>query len=100
TVNVTAAAAGSYANNTGNVTTTNAGTATGGAGTLTVLAHASVAKAFSPTNVAPNATSVLTITLANTNGAAITGAAFTDSYPANLVNTASASGATTCAGGT
>ena len=48
-----------------------------------------------PTTVAPNATSVLTITLTNTNASAITGAAFTDTYPANLVNTAAASGATT-----
>jgi len=30
----------------------------------------------------------------------ITGATFTDSYPANLVNATPASGATTCAGGT
>src|SRR5439155_5993114 len=64
------------------------------------LAHPTIAKAFSPTTVATNATSVLTITLTNPNASAITGAAFTDTYPANLVNTASASGATTCAGGT
>src|SRR5205085_7361268 len=55
-------------------------------------------KAFSPTAVATNAISVLTITLTNPNASAITGAAFTDTYPANLVNTASASGATTCGG--
>src|SRR5205807_5106768 len=34
----------------------------------------------------------------NPNATAVTGAAFTDTYPANLVNTASASGATTCGG--
>src|SRR4029079_10404907 len=53
-----------------------------------------------PAAVAVGATSVLTSTLSNSNAAAITGAAFTDTYPAGLVNTASASGATTCVGGT
>src|SRR5204863_8460331 len=41
---------------------------------------------------------VATITPTNPNASAITGAAFTDNYPAGLVNTASASGATTCGG--
>jgi uncharacterized repeat protein (TIGR01451 family) len=40
----------------------------------------------------------MTITLTNPNATAITGAAFTDAYPANLANTASASPATTCGG--
>src|SRR4029077_5646110 len=99
TVNVTSASAGSYLNSTGSVTTTNAGTAAAATGTLTVLQHATVAKAFAPSAVAPNAASVLTITLTNPNASPVTGAAFTDSYPASLVNTASASGATSCAGG-
>ena len=46
-----------------------------------------------------NAASVLTITLTNPNATAITGAAFTDTYPAGLVNAAAASGATTCGAG-
>ncbi|MGZ5571583.1 MAG: beta strand repeat-containing protein, partial [Usitatibacter sp.] len=100
TVNVTSATAGSYLNNTGNVTTTNAGTVAGAAATLTVLSHPTIAKAFAPTSIAPNAPSVLTITLTNPNVTAITGAAFTDSYPAGMANTATPSGATTCAGGT
>src|SRR5207249_116765 len=91
---------GSYANSTGNVTTTNAGTVAGASATLTVLAHPAIAKAFSPAAIAPNVASTLTITLTNPNAAAITGAAFTDTYPVGLVNTASASGATTCVGGT
>ena len=100
TVNVTSASAGSYNNSTGNITTTNAGTAAGAAATLTVLSHPAIAKAFAPTAIGVGGTSVLTITLSNANAAVISGAAFTDTYPAGLVNTAAASGATTCAGGT
>src|SRR5207237_7924418 len=102
TVNVTSGTAGSYANTiaAGGVTTTNAGASTAAANaTLTVLTGLSVAKAFTPGSIGTNDTSVLTITLTNPNATAVTGAAFTDTYPANLVNTASASGATTCAGG-
>src|SRR5205807_10298996 len=68
--------------------------------TLAVLSHPAIAKAFSPATIGTGTTSVLTITLTNPNATAITGAAFTDSYPANLVNTGSASGATTCGAGT
>ena len=82
------------------MTTTNAGTAAGASATLTVLAHPAIAKAFAPAAIGINGTSTLTITLTNPNAAAITGAAFTDTYPANLVNATPASGATTCAGGT
>src|SRR5439155_1623308 len=78
TVNVTSAAAGAYANSTGAVTTTNAGSSAGASATLNVLAHPAIAKAFAPANIAPNATSILTITLTNPNAVAVTGAAFTD----------------------
>src|SRR5205085_3470576 len=64
-VNVTSAAAGGYANSTGAVTTTNAGSSAGASATLNVLAHPTIAKVFAPANIAPNATSVLTITLTN-----------------------------------
>ncbi len=67
---------------------------------VTRITAPTVAKSFSPSTIGVNATSVLTITLANANTTAITGAAFTDTYPAGLVNTASPSGATTCTGGT
>jgi len=100
TVNVTSATAGSYLNSTGPVTSANAVSAAAASATLAVLSPPAVAKAFVPASVVVNTASVLTITLTNPNGTAITGASFTDSYPANLVNSASASGATTCAGGT
>jgi len=59
-----------------------------------------VTKAFSPASVLINTQSTLTIVLTNSNSLGITGAAFTDTYPSGLVNTASAGGATTCPGGT
>ncbi|MGZ5569752.1 MAG: DUF7933 domain-containing protein, partial [Usitatibacter sp.] len=99
TVNVTSAIAGAYLNNTGAVTTTNAGTAASASSTLNVRLHPTLAKAFAPATVGVNVTSVLTITLTNPNAVAITGAAFTDTYPASLVNATPATGATTCAGG-
>ena len=46
-----------------------------------------------------NGASVLTITLTNPNAASVTGAAFTDNYPAGLVNSASACAASTCGAG-
>jgi CSLREA domain-containing protein/uncharacterized repeat protein (TIGR01451 family) len=67
--------------------------------TITVVAPPGVAKAFNPTSVLPSETSTLTITLTNTNGQAITGAGFTDTYPAGLVNAPAPAAATTCAGG-
>jgi hypothetical protein len=57
-----------------------------------------VAKSFSPTTIAANGTSTLTITLTNPNTASIMGATFTDTFPASLVTSGAAS--TTCAGGT
>src|SRR6185437_5760379 len=103
TVNVQAAAAGSYPNtlNAGDITTTNAGANTASASaTLNVLGVLTAAKAFAPSSIGTNDTSVLTVTLTNPNASAVTGAAFTDTYPAGLANTASASGASTCAGAT
>ncbi len=64
---------------------------------LIVLAP-SAAKSFSPSTITEGAVSVLTITLANPTASPVTGVAFTDTYPAGLVNTASASAATTCGG--
>src|SRR5258706_345106 len=97
------AAAGAEANTLppGAITSTNAGSnAAAVSGTLTVLGHPALAKSFSPNPVGIGVASVLTITLTNPNASAVTGAAFTDTYPAGLVNTASASGATTCGAGT
>ena len=63
------------------------------------LAVPTVSKAFSPTTIVSGGVSALTITLTNPNGTALTGATFTDSYPATMVNGAAA-GTTTCTNGT
>ena len=65
---------------------------------VTGIAPPTAAKGFSPKTILVNGASTMTITLANPNSTAVTGAAFTDTYPANLVNTAGASPATTCGG--
>jgi hypothetical protein len=53
-----------------------------------VLSPLTVGKSFSPSSIATNATSQLTITIANANTVALNGVAFTDSYPVNLKNAA------------
>ncbi|MBX3673920.1 MAG: DUF11 domain-containing protein [Burkholderiales bacterium] len=103
TVVVTSATVGDHANTiaAGDLASANAGTNAAAANaTLSVLAAPTVAKAFAPASIFPNATSVLTITLTNPNAADITGAAFTDNYPGAITNTATPAGSTTCAGGT
>jgi uncharacterized repeat protein (TIGR01451 family) len=99
TTNVTSATPGSYANNSGAVTTTNGGTAAASSATLVVLSPPTVLKAFSPSAVSTSGTSQLKITITNPNaGTALAGVAFSDTYPAGLVNTAAASGAISGAG--
>ena len=98
TVSVTSAAANTYVNSTGAVTTTNAGTSASVNGTLVVLGHITALKAFTPTSVSTNAASMLKITLSNPNAVALTGVAFNDAYPSGLVNTATPAGATSGAG--
>jgi uncharacterized repeat protein (TIGR01451 family) len=67
--------------------------------TLIVTSPPTAAKSFSPAAVGLNGTSTLTITLTNPNATPSTGGAFTDTYPAGLVNANPATGATNCAGG-
>ena len=93
TVNVSSATANTYVNSSGAVSTSNAGSSSAVNGTLVVLSHITVLKAFTPASVATNATSVLKITLTNPNAVAITGAAFSDAYPSGLVNTGTPAGA-------
>ncbi|MBI3358313.1 MAG: autotransporter-associated beta strand repeat-containing protein [Nitrospirae bacterium] len=100
TVNVTSSIVGSYLNTTGAVSSTNGGTGNTASATLTVNNPPTVSKSFSPASINTNTSSVLTITLSNSNTTDLTGTAFTDTYPANLVNTATPNGTTTCTGGT
>ena len=98
TVVVTSAVAGSYLNNTGAVTTTNSGAGAEATATLTVLAPPTVAKSFSPATIGTGGSSTLTVTLSNANARAITGTAFTDTYPSNLLNAATPGLTNTCGG--
>ena len=102
TVNVTSAVAGAYINTipVGAVVSTAGNSVTAASDTLTVLVPLTVTKAFAPSAVAVNGTSVMTVTLSNSNATAVAGASFTDTYPLNLVNAASPVASTTCAGGT
>ncbi|GFE57585.1 DUF11 domain-containing protein [Geobacter sp. AOG1] len=102
TVNVTAAAAGVYANTTGGVNSNETSPAGPGSNTATLsaLSPPTVTKAFLPSTIGKGQTSTLTITLTNANATAITGAAFTDTYPANVTTAAIPNNSTTCTGGT
>lgn len=101
-VNVTSAVAGDHVNDlpAGTVTTTTPGyTSTGTSATLTVLSEPIVDKSFSPSLIDVGETSTLTITITNPNGSsAITGVAFTDTYPAGFENAAVPNAGTTCGG--
>jgi len=92
---VRSATAGSYLNTTGAVSSTNGGTGNTASATLAV-GQPGISKAFGTNPINTNGTSVLTITLTNPTGAAMTTAAFTDTYPAGMTNTTAAGG--TCAG--
>ena len=80
-------------------------TVSGGAGnvnpasaTLNMTPPPSAAKAFEPSGHSQGGTSRVTITLSNANSSTATGVAFTDSYPATLVNTATPGVVNSCGG--
>jgi uncharacterized repeat protein (TIGR01451 family) len=86
TVNVTAAAAGSYLNTipAGGLSTAQGSNTVEATATLNVRAL-EVQKSFAPNPVGRNVDSVLTITLNNAVPTAITGVSFTDTFPSGLV---------------
>ncbi|MBC7945306.1 MAG: DUF11 domain-containing protein [Burkholderiales bacterium] len=98
TVDVTSASNASYPNTIGAVTSTNGGTGNTASATLVVHAPPTVAKSFNPNPVNSNTSALLTITLTNPNTTAMTAAAFTDTYPAGLINSTPSGAATTCGG--
>ena len=100
TVTVTAAASGNYTNTSSGVTSNEAGSSgpASNSALLSVLTAPSIAKAFSPTVIATSSTATLTLTLSNANSAALTGVAFSDSYPAGLTNAALPSATNNCGG--
>ncbi len=65
---------------------------------LTVVGKPTIAKAFAPAGVALNGASTLTFTITNPNAIALTAFAFTDAYPAGIVNATPLSVGGTCPG--
>jgi uncharacterized repeat protein (TIGR01451 family) len=85
-VTVTGAASGQYTNTTGSVTSTNGGTGNTASANLSVASPVTIQKAFGAASIPLNGVTTLTITIQNPNaGAAATGLAFTDNFPAGLV---------------
>jgi uncharacterized repeat protein (TIGR01451 family) len=90
TVNVTITGSGTYLNTIPIGALTNAqGASNTVAASATLYTNPTVAKSFSPTAVAPNTDSTLSIAITNPNTAALTlsNPGLTDSFPANLVAT-------------
>jgi uncharacterized protein (TIGR03437 family) len=94
---VTSSTAGVQSNATSGVTTnqTAVGTASNTA-SLTVYAPPTISKAFNPATIQTGGTSVVTLTLTNSNSSALAGGAFTDTL-ANMTAAAGAVGGT-CTG--
>ncbi len=100
TVDVTSSVVGSYSNTTSGVSSAQTGAAGAVSNTavLTVLATPTISKAFSPTAIPTDGASTLTLTITNPNGIALSGLAFTDNFPANLVVAANPNIVSTCGG--
>jgi hypothetical protein len=103
-LNVRGTTPGTMNNTSGNVTSTEGGTNNGAGGTaaatLNVFAAATVVKSFSPTAVALNGVSTLTITITNPadNPGGLTGLSFTDTFPAGLEVDATPNAMNSCNG--
>jgi uncharacterized repeat protein (TIGR01451 family) len=107
TLSVTSPTAGVFTNTIPANTLTDAQASTNNlpASAILNVANASgvgLSKAFLPTVIAPGATSVLTITLTNTqaNAVPLTALTFVDNLPTNVTIAATPNASTTCAGGT
>lgn len=82
---------------TGAVTMTTGGSTIGGCSTAPAVP--TISKAFSPTSIANNGVSRLTITVGNTNSSSISlFAALVDTFPAGVVLSATPNPVTTCGG--
>ncbi len=104
-VNVIATTAGPHTNVSGYISSTGTGTNTGAGGsavaTLTAILPPAIAKVFVTNPIVANGRSLLTFTIANPNpNDTLTGVAFSDTYPAGLVNVSPLSPpvANTCGG--
>jgi uncharacterized repeat protein (TIGR01451 family) len=103
TVSVSSSTAGTFTNTiaAGALSTGPGGSnaaASSAALTVTVPHPPTVALAFSPTSIAQNGSSTLTVTLGNSNSFALTGAALTDSLPSGLTVSSSPAATNSCGG--
>jgi CSLREA domain-containing protein/uncharacterized repeat protein (TIGR01451 family) len=99
-VNVTGTTAG-VKNNSVTVSSTETGQGNTATASVTVIAPATLAKAFGATTVAPGGTTTLTFTLTNPNPAlTLTGVGFTDVFPGGLAVSTPNGLTGTCGGGT
>lgn len=96
-VDLTGRSAGLYQNTSGQVVG-DTGAGNRASADLRVMAPIVVSKSFDTNPVARNTATVMRIKLTNPNSINVTGAAFTDTYPSGLVNTATPNAATTCLG--
>ncbi|MCC7446898.1 MAG: DUF11 domain-containing protein [Anaerolineae bacterium] len=102
-VNVTGTALNNYTNTlpAGALTSAEGATNTTPASdtlTITILPTVSIAKAFTPKQIAPNGTAQLQITIDNTSAIPLTALAFTDNLPAGLTIATPANVTNTCNG--
>ncbi len=99
-VDVTSSLAGAYSNTAGGVASTQTGSAGAVSNTvvLNVVNKPTIAKSFSPTSVPAGSPSTLTLIITNSNAIALTGLAFTDTFPANLVVAVTPNVSSSCAG--
>jgi uncharacterized repeat protein (TIGR01451 family) len=102
TFNVTSTTVGVYINSipTDALVTPSGNNAFPTSATLSVLARPVIAKAFTPTNISPGGSSVLTITLSNSNAETLTTATFSDTFPTTpaAMTLANATFTNTCGG--
>jgi hypothetical protein len=84
-VKVTAPTAGQKMNLSGNISSTEGGMGNTASATLSVAAVPIFTKAFAPTQVKLNELSTLTFTITNLNAFALTGVAFSDTLPNDVV---------------
>lgn len=96
-VNVTAVTAGNYLNTTSAPTSSTGGTGLPATATLAV-GQPGIAMAFGPASILYGNTTTLAITLSNPTSADMTGASFTNTYPASIKNAGAPNAATTCGG--
>lgn len=86
TASVKASPGGVYNNTSGAVTSTNGGSGNTASASITIISPPVISKLFAPNPIAVGGTSVLTFTITNPveNTVALSGVAFSDTFPAGL----------------